>query len=129
MPHYQTTLLYKIKDTPANQEESDRSFCLLPSRFSHKFSPGSLSNTFSLKATFLNLAPNVGTVGKAYVPKMGDGTRRLRLPRFSSVVNWQSRPLHDLQDAIFFFFFVFPRERSIARKEKEGEVKETYANC
>lgn len=29
----------------------------------------------------------------------------------------------------FFFFFVFPRERSIARKEKEGEVKETYANC
>lgn len=98
--------------------------------------PGSVTNSVqvvsathsSLKATFLNLAPNVGTVGKAYVPKMGDGTRRLRLPRFSSVLNWQSRPLHDLQDTIFFFFFVFPRERSIARKE-EGEVKETYANC
>lgn len=58
----------------------------------------------SLKATFLNPAPNVETVGKAYIPKMGDETRHLRLPRSSSVVNWQSRPLHDLQDTFFLYF-------------------------
>lgn len=45
--------------------------------------PGSVTNSVqtvsathsSLKATFLNPTPNVGTVGKAYIPKMGEGTR------------------------------------------------------
>ena len=88
--------------------------------------PGSITNSVqivsathsSLKATFLNPAPNVGTVRKAYIPKIGEGTRCSDCP---GPALWSTGSHILSTTSTTHFFNIFPRERSIARKgRREG---------
>lgn len=54
----------------------------------------------SLSQGLLEMA--MGTVGRVYIPKTGEGVRNFQLPRASSWVNLQSLPLTDL--------FLYPSE-------------------
>ena len=73
MLHYYTTLLYKIH-LRIKKKVIEVSVFYLPGSVTNSVQTISATHS-SLKATFLNPTPNVGTVGKAYIPKMGKGIR------------------------------------------------------
>ena len=50
----------------------------------------------TLSRVILEMVPATGTVGRVYIPRTGERVRSLWLPKSSSWVNWQPRPLDDL---------------------------------
>ena len=56
--------------------------------FSHVFHPNGLNNPLLSQAYVTETAPSVGTVGRMYISRTGNGGE--------AGVNWQSCPLHDL---------------------------------
>ena len=62
--------------------------------FSHAYHPGGFNNTLLCGGCVLGTAPTVGTVGRAYIPRTGEGKEPL-----VAHVNWQSHPLDLLQQA------------------------------
>lgn len=64
--------------------------------FCHICCPDGLNNSCSLTDTSLKMVPTVGTVGRACIPRIGEGVRSLLLSRSSSRVSWQSHCLDDL---------------------------------
>lgn len=60
--------------------------------FSHIDCPEGLNKTLLPQGCALGTAPSVGTMGRAYIPRTGEGPRSLQLPWSSSWVNHQSCP-------------------------------------
>lgn len=63
---------------------------------SHLYSPGGLKHTLLSQDCILKMALAMGTVGRTYIPRTGQGGKEPSLPRSSSRVHRQSCPLHDL---------------------------------
>lgn len=64
--------------------------------FSHISCPDGLNNTLLSQGCVSEMAPDLGTVGKAYIPRTGEEGMSLQLVRSSLRVNKQPYPLNAL---------------------------------